>query len=226
MGGTLATDVLHRLRDDIISCVLRPGERLRFENLREIYEASFSTLREALSSLASERLVVSQGQRGFVVAPISREDLLALTDARVVIERECIARSIGHGGASWESAMLAAYHRLDRIEAQQMDQHVISPEWDTSHFRFHENLVSAAESPVLLEIRSSLFERSRRYRRLSALTRKLPRAKRDEHRSLLEAALARDVGLAQNLIEAHIRATTTNVLNSILRQDGGSTPPA
>ena len=53
VGRTLATDVLHRLRDDIISCVLKPGERLRFEALREIYGVSFSTLREALARLAS-----------------------------------------------------------------------------------------------------------------------------------------------------------------------------
>ena len=226
VGGTLATDVLHRLRDDIISCAFRPGERLRFESLRDIYGASFSTLREALSSLASERLVVSQGQRGFAVAPISREDLLALTDARVLIERECIQRSIARGAASWESQMLAAYHRLDRVEAQQMDQHVVSPEWDTRHFEFHQSLVAASESPILLEIRNSLFERARRYRRLSALTRKLPRAKRNEHRSLLEAMLARDVGVAQNLIELHIRATTTNVLNSVLLEDNSSTTQA
>ena len=30
-GGTLASDVFHRLRDDIISCVLKPGEKLKFD---------------------------------------------------------------------------------------------------------------------------------------------------------------------------------------------------
>ena len=85
VGGTLASDVLHRLREDIISCVLKPGEKLRFEALRDIYGVSFSTLREALSRLASEQLVVAEGQRGFSVAPISEEDLHDVTDARVLI---------------------------------------------------------------------------------------------------------------------------------------------
>ncbi|WP_313805870.1 FCD domain-containing protein [Sphingobium sp.] len=223
VGGTLATDILHRLRDDIISCALPPGERLRFENLREIYGASFSTLREALSCLASERLVVSEGQRGFAVAPISREDLLDLTDARVLIERECVARSMLRGGSAWKSEMLAAYHRLDRVEAQQMDQHVVSPEWDARHFDFHESLVATAASPTMMEIRKSLFERARRYRRLSALMRKSPRAKRDEHRGLLEAMTGGDVELAQNMIESHIRATASNVLDSILFENQPAT---
>src|SRR3546814_10891782 len=54
VGGTLASDIHHRLREDIVSCVLEPGQRLRFEQLKEIYGASYSTLREALSSLVAE----------------------------------------------------------------------------------------------------------------------------------------------------------------------------
>ena len=48
--------------------MLKPGERLRFETLRDVYCVSFATLREALARLASEQLVVAEGQRGFIVA--------------------------------------------------------------------------------------------------------------------------------------------------------------
>lgn len=212
VGGTLANDVLHRLREDIVSCVLRPGERLRFEALREIYGVSFSTAREALSRLASERLVISEGQRGFAVAPISRDELLDLTDTRVLIEKECIARALDRGGPQWKASLLSAFHRLDRIDAEHTGRTVLSAEWEELHSGFHESLVIAAGSPTLMEIRQSLFERARRYRRLSAIARKTPRAKSDEHRAIMEAMLHRDVDLAQQLIETHIRATATNVL--------------
>ena len=221
IGRTLATDVLHRLRDDIISCVLKPGERLRFEALRDIYGVSFSTLREALARLASERLVVAEGQRGFIVAPISREDLLDLTDTRVLVERECLHRAMEHGDAAWEAQILGAYHRLDRVEARLSETGGVSSEWDARHFDFHESLVASAGSPTLAEIRRSLFERARRYRRLSAATRKNPRAKRDEHRTLMEAVLSRDIPHAQELLERHIRETAANVLASI-----GEGPPS
>lgn len=219
VGGTLANDVLHRLREDIISCILKPGEKLRFEALREIYGVSFSTLREALSRLASERLVVSEGQRGFVVAPISAEDLLDVTDARVVLERECIARSMARGGAEWKAAVLAAYHKLDRLEATLDNQQRVTREWDQSHFDFHEAMVAAAGSPTLEELRHGLFERARRYRRLSALVRKAPRVKSDEHRMLMEAVLSGDSAAAQDLIERHIREIAQNVIRNGLGQD-------
>ncbi len=215
IGRTLATDVLHRLRDDIISCVLKPGDRLRFEALRDIYGVSFSTLREALSRLASERLVVAEGQRGFIVAPISREDLLDVTDARVLVEQECLRRAMQQGDATWEAQILSAFHRLDRVEARLPETGGVSAEWDARHFEFHESLVASAGSPTLSEIRQSLFERARRYRRLSAAVRKGPRAKRDEHRTLMEAVLSRDIPHAQDLLERHIRETAANVLATI-----------
>jgi GntR family carbon starvation induced transcriptional regulator len=222
VGGTLANDVLHRLREDIISCVLRPGEKLRFEALREIYGVSFSTLREALSRLASERLVVSEGQRGFIVAPISEEDLRDVTDARVVLERECIARAMARGGRDWKSGILSAYHKLDRLEATLNEQHRITPEWDQLHFDFHEALVSAAGSPTLEELRHSLFERARRYRRLSALVRKAPRVKSDEHRAIMETVLNGDTQAAQDLLERHIREIAQNIIVNGLRQEGAA----
>jgi len=215
VGRTLANDVLHRLRDDIISCVLKPGDRLRFETLRDIYGVSFSTLREALARLASERLVVAEGQRGFIVAPISREDLQDLTEARVLVERECLARAIQRGDAAWEAQVLSSFHRLDRVDAGLPELGGVSTEWDARHFEFHESLLAAAGSPTLSEIWQLLFERARRYRRVSAALRTRPRARREEHRSLMEAVLSRDTPYAQELLERHIRRTTENVLGII-----------
>src|SRR3546814_10637140 len=92
VGGTLASDIHHRLREDIVSCVLEPGQRLRFEQLKEIYGASYSTLREALSSLVAEQLVVAEGQRGFRVASISAADLLDLRSEEHTSELQSLMR--------------------------------------------------------------------------------------------------------------------------------------
>ncbi|HEX7751603.1 MAG TPA: FCD domain-containing protein [Novosphingobium sp.] len=212
IGGTLANDVLHRLREDIVSCVLKPGDRLRFEALKEIYGVSFSTLREALSRLASERLVVAEGQRGFMVAPISKEELLDLTDARALVERETLRRAMERGGKEWKARILAAFHRLDRVENELAGQPRLTPEWDQLHSEFHEALVDASESPTLAEIRHSLFERARRYRRISAMIRRIPRAKTDEHRLIMEAVVNDDLSGALDLIDRHVREIAQNII--------------
>lgn len=207
VGRTLATDVLHRLRKDIIACTLAPGSKLRFETLRFVYDVSFSTLREALSRLASEGLVVADGQRGFRVAPVSISELLDLTDARVLIEREVMRRAVEQGDEAWRTEVLRSYHRMDRLPQQS----TTSTEWAAAHATFHAAMASACRSPVLLETRANLFDRAHRYRRLAVTFRSAVRSNADEHREMMEAALAGDSTLACELIERHIRRTSQEV---------------
>lgn len=210
-GETRAGDVLIRLREDILKCELKPGDKLRFEALRDRYEVSFSTLREALARLAAESLVISEGQRGFVVAPVSIDDLLDLTNARVLLERENLRLSMERGGDAWEADILASYYRMDRNQARVGEFYYFDPEWQQLHARFHRALVAWSGSPVLLEVRARLFDRAHRYRRMSSQFRTQWRPKGVEHKVIMDAALNRDAG-ALDLIERHIRETTENVI--------------
>ncbi|MDK4740251.1 FCD domain-containing protein [Rhizobium sp. CNPSo 3464] len=209
---TRAGDVLQRMRLDIINCVLKPGEKLRFETLRTMYAVSFSTLREALSRLAAENLVIAEGQRGFVVAPVSIADLNDLTNVRVLIECEALSKSVRRGDDRWEGNILATYHRMDKLQQRLGREYYLSEEWSAVHGEFHHALVSACASPVLLEIRSKLFERAHRYRRMSSQFRPYWREKGAEHKMIVDAALDRDEENALRLIEQHIRETTENVI--------------
>jgi DNA-binding GntR family transcriptional regulator len=203
VGRTLATDVLHRLRGDIIDSSLMPGSRLRFETLRSVYHVSFSTLREGLSRLASEGLVVADGQRGFRVAPVSIKEMMDLTNARVLVEREVLRLSIARGDADWRTRLMSAYQGMDQLPEQRSS----STEWNAAHDEFHQSLAAACDSPVLAEIRKKLFDRAQRYRRLAAAIRTYPRSNPHEHREIMQAALAGDSAQACMLIERHIRRT-------------------
>ncbi|MEO1017743.1 MAG: GntR family transcriptional regulator [Pseudomonadota bacterium] len=64
METTLTETVYSRLRQDIITGVRAPGERLRIEHLRKIYDVGPTPLREALQRLAADGLVLLAGSRG------------------------------------------------------------------------------------------------------------------------------------------------------------------
>lgn len=225
-GETRAGDVLLRLRDDILNCNLKPGERLRFEALRDRYEVSFSTLREALSRLTAEQLVACEGQRGFLVAPVSIADLEDLTNCRVLLERETLRLSIARGDDAWEAGIVAAYHRMDRLQNRLGSRYHFDAEWVRLHGEFHLSLVSACGTPVLLEIRQKLFERAHRYRRMSSKFRTKWRPKDVEHKEIMAATLKR-TPKALTLIERHIRETTANVIafaGHLFREQTDTTP--
>jgi DNA-binding GntR family transcriptional regulator len=209
---TLAGEVLARLRDDIVWCRLRPGAPLRFEQLRDTYGASFTTLREALTALVADGLAVSEGQRGFRVAPVGAADLIDLTEARVLVERQLLALAIEKGGDEWEVAAAAAFHRMSLVVQRHGPRTSSTPEWKLAHAQFHLALVAAADSPILLAFRDSLYARAERYRTLCAVYRKSTPNKAGEHKAILDGALARNTEKAVRLIDRHIRATTSEVL--------------
>lgn len=206
VGRTLASDVLHRLRADIVEARLAPGQRLRFEALRSAYGASFSTLREALAHLVGEYLVVAEGQRGFRVAPVSRADLDDLFDCRVFIERELLRRAVAHAGPEWDQALLQAHAGL----AEAGDRR--SAEWQQRHQAFHDALVAPAGSPTLLALRGILNRRSLRYRHWARQLRPNLPATQEAHQPLLDAALARDAEALMAAVEEQIRQTAEVIL--------------
>jgi DNA-binding GntR family transcriptional regulator len=197
-----------RLRADLLACRLAPGERLNINDLCEALGVSLSAVREALSRLTSDGLVVAEPQRGFRVTPISPEDLQDLTKARIEIEGLCLKRAIEVGDIKWESSVVAAYHSLSRVpECAPGDEQRLSDDWVQAHAAYHRALVSACDSPWLLRMRELLYSQAERYRRLSL---PLARNKRDvgrEHREIRDAVLARDFDHALALVRAHLQLT-------------------
>ena len=114
-------DVLRRMREDILCCVLKPDQRLRFGELRQRYDTSVGTLREALSHLVSEGLARTEAGRGFSVAPISLADFLDLSELRVYLETRTIADAIRHGTDAWEAEIVSSYFLLNKLAPPRMN---------------------------------------------------------------------------------------------------------
>lgn len=234
MTGDLPKSLTERtyrtLRSDILSCKYPPGARLRIANLCGELDASLGAVREALSRLAAEGLVVSEAQKGFSVSVVSRKDLLDLTVARSSVEGICLTRAMLHGGVEWEAAIVAALHRLSRLERVSGDLAPrMSEDWAAAHAIFHAALVSACDSEWLLRIRAMLFEQSDRYRRLTAALVKEERDVDAEHQAIADAALARDAQRATALLEDHFRRTAeaaSEIVDTLMVRPAARRKPA
>lgn len=198
-----------RLRADLLACRLKPGEPLRLAELCTRLSVSLGAVREALSRLTSEGLVSSEPQHGFRAAAISAVDLKDLTGVRTEIEGSCLRRAIAVGDVAWEGRIVSAFHQLSRTPVQAVDDaERLSDEFAAAHARFHEELVSACDSPWLLRLRAMLFAQSERYRRLTLPLERHDRDRNREHRQLMEAVLAKDAERAATLMKAHVEKTT------------------
>ena len=100
---SLTSAVQERLRADILSTRLLPGQKLHIAGLAKQFSVSLAAVREALSRLVADGLVQASDQRGFRVSPVSPADLRDVTQTRIDIEG--LARS----AAAHVAALMQGY---------------------------------------------------------------------------------------------------------------------
>ena len=136
--------------------------------------------------------------------------------SRIEIESIALRRSIENGGVEWEADLLAAFHRLSKqTKLRRSQPGMISAEWSREHRVFHHALVAACNSPTMLSIRESLFEKAERYVALSIMSKAPPRNDVLEHEQIMQAALAKNVNRAVTLNREHIERTLNKVAKSL-----------
>lgn len=215
----LTSSVYRQLRADIVACRLLPGERIRVNAISEELGVSLGAVREALSRLTSEGLVIAEPNKGFRASPLSVADLRDLVATRVQLEKICVRQSLEHGDLDWETRVIAALHRLCSLEPGAADNpSAVNEAWSDAHLGFHQTLVSACGSPWLLRFWSLSWAQSQRYGRLTLPIVIESHSGRDpdaEHRAIATAMLTRDSSRAQQLMTAHIENSAAVIFRAI-----------
>lgn len=211
---TLTDQAYKQLREDIIHGELDPGDKLRIEHLKQTYGVGATPLREALYRLSSDGFVQVQGQRGFSVAEMSPDELEEVTNLRVVLEGMALEESIKQSDDEWESRVVAAFHHLTKAEGQ--DEPDIQ-ELEVRNREFHQALISCCRSPWLMRFHGILYDQHKRYRNIARIDRGNRRDVHEEHTTICEAALAKDIKALLKANEQHIRRTA-EVTGQVLKE--------
>jgi len=200
-----------RVRADIVFGRLVPGQKLTLERMRDTYGSAVGTLREVFNALASEGLISAEGARGFEVAAISRENLQELAHLRLLLECDALRSSFEAGDVEWEARVVAAHHKLASMERRVSAGDRSSEETFRNYdWQFHNALISACGSRLLLDTHAATYDKYLRYLVLGAVFRGPPVAQ--EHRALLDCAMARDWKAAQGITTTHIRDCVAQML--------------
>jgi len=202
-NSTTGEKAYRQIRSDILMGRLAPSEKLRLDRLSKEYEASVSTLREILSRLTSEDLVLAEGQRGFEVAPVSADDLREVAALRQLLECHALEHSFAAGGVEWEGQVVAAHHKLAHVEARMKNGEPAETEsWKRYDWQFHQALISSCGSAVLMETHAAVFDRYLRYQMIVLGFR--GDVAIEEHATLLSCALRRDAAKATEILRLHV----------------------
>ena len=208
---TIGENAYRRIRADIIFGRLPPGQKRKRERLRDTYGASISTLGEMLNRLSSESLVVAEGQRGFEVAPVSAENLREIAALRLLLEGHALEQSFAAGDMEWEGRVVAAHHKLATLERRMRAGDFSETElWKRYDWEFHQALISACGSAVLMETHAGVFDKYLRYQMIALSFRGDIAA--EEHRIMHDAALERDAAKARDVLVRHVEGGVEHAL--------------
>ena len=207
---TIGDDGYRRIRADIVLGRLRPGQKLKLDGLKESYGVSVSTLREILSRLTSDALVIAEGRRGFEVAPVSVENLKELAELRLLLEGHAMEASFARADMEWEGRVVAAHHKLAATE-RLMSANIGEPDqWKRYDSEFHQELISNCGSPTLMNAYAAAFDRYFRYQMIALNYRGDKPAQ--QHQALLECALARDIKRAKKVLLDHVNGCVAHAI--------------
>lgn len=193
----LSDEVASYIRDLIMSGEVRQGEFLRLERIAEGLGVSATPVREALLSLRGEGFVSLEAHRGFVVAPLSRQDVIDLFQVQADAAAELTGRTAGRIDPE-------VVERLAGVQEQlaEASRRGAAEEMEELNFQFHRIIYQAADSPKLTWVLGSVA----RYapRRFYAGIHGWQGASVAEHGTIIDALRRRDAEQARSAMRGHV----------------------
>lgn len=196
--GRLHVATVEALRQMIVSGALKPGQKLREQELCDRLGVSRTPLREALRTLAAQGLVTLSQNRGAEVAALSLDDITALFDVVSTLEA-LAARLACKASTDEEVAEIAALHEQMRSHHERGEL----PEYFVLNQRIHRAIIEAARNPVLLDVWERMAPRVERAKYLPNLHGQRWHAAMREHEAMVAALQKRDGESLAALMRQH-----------------------
>jgi len=203
--GAASARVAAYLRDLILHDALRPGDRIRQEEIAERFGTSRLPVREALRMLEAEGLTEHEPNKGARVPRLSMHEVDVIYRMRERLEPLALAESVpllsddDHARLEDVQRRIEANDDLDRF--LDLDR------------EFHLGTYSGCHIDPLNAMVTRLWNSTQHYRR--AFVAMGGRARmwvvNAEHRLLLDAVVRRDTTDAERFLEGHIRRTRTEL---------------
>jgi DNA-binding GntR family transcriptional regulator len=209
----LLPDVVYQnLRRKILNGTLKPGQRLRQEELSRELDVSRVPLREAMTRLTSDGLVVLNPRRGYAVTSLPSNEILEIFELRAVVEE--------HAG------FCAAYARtkqdvgdVERIlvasESINLGSNKSIETWMQLNYQFHARIIASTGREHLLKFATQLRDSVEPYIRVEMnITGDVEEAQRD-HRQLFAAYRDGDAAELARQSREHVEKTAKRLLRGL-----------
>jgi DNA-binding GntR family transcriptional regulator len=195
----LYEEVAELLRQRIFRRELEPGSWIDELKLAEEYGISRTPLREALKVLAAEGLVTMKVRRGAYVTEVSEQDLAEVYHLLALLESDA-------AGVVAQKANPAQLRELQKLHDELEGAMRNRDRFFALNERFHMRLLEIAGNKWRNQMVADLRKVMKLNRHNSLLKSGRIEESLAEHRSVMEALLARDAAGATQRMQEHFRS--------------------
>jgi len=204
--------VTDHLRAELQEGRPRPGERLVVSRVAEQLGVSKVPVREAVTRLVGEGLLVHRPNVGPMVPAFSAHEIRETALMRVALE-----------SAALPSALPAhTPETLDRLRATLDRMSDAGPEFPRLNVEFHAQVIAPTPYRELYSATHALLARAQRYAFVHTVPGYRPHAN-EEHVAIFRAVEDRDLPTLQDLNRAHIMSAAEQLADRVTQ--GEPTPP-
>lgn len=214
--STALPDKLYtELKVRILTCALKPAERLVEKNLCDEFQVSRTPLREAINRLINEKLIEIQAHRGYHVTPLRVEEFRMLNELRRIVEPQVAALAASRANEQ-TIKLLRQYAELPSYTPGDEDSFRA---YCRGNSLFHLHLVRATGNQMLEETVMDALDKYQRPAYLG-VGRQLDSANPSrEHHAIVDAIETHDAVKAQMVMHQHIYTGEDRIAKALLEHD-------
>lgn len=194
-----AAQIVRQMERDIVTGVLKPGDRLDERQLSDRFGTSRTPVREALLQLTSSGLVSTMPRKGAVVAAVTVAELLEMFEVMAEMESLC-ARLAARRMTPPDIAVLEVLHKacVPSITDGDPDAYYLA------NVAFHEAIYAGSRNAYLERQTKQVRNRLSPYRRLQLHRKGRMATSNTEHTAIVDAIKAGDEDGAAALMRGHV----------------------
>ena len=190
--------VMTEIRRAIVLGTLKPGEKLTESRLAAALNVSRPTIREALTQLAQEGLLIQEPYRGLRVADLEPGAIMDIARTRVALDMLAVEEILADETGSRLQRVRAAWNDLDQVP---LDADPV--EAQEAHVAFHRKIWAASENTLLIRLQPVTEAHITIVLAQDQATRYNPRRAHDVHKRLAEAIFSRDLDRVRKAMTVH-----------------------
>jgi DNA-binding GntR family transcriptional regulator len=214
MGVTiplLTERAYERIRRDIISCAIAPGSEISETQLADRYKLGKAAVRVGLTRLSHDGLVRAIPRRGYMVMPVTLQDIQDVFELRLMLEPAAARMAAG----KVNTQQLRTYDEVCRSGYEPGDAKSTGRFLEANK-AFHVTIAQATGNARLASAIEHLLDEMTRLLHLGLGVRKGPQDMQHEHRTLVKVLARGDGETAERICREQIEASRNMVLSAVL----------